>query len=70
MQNKDYPRLRNCPFCNGQAVMWRFGWHHVVIECVNYNVDTHRVYMQGEDEEEVVSAWNRRYECHETRGSD
>ena len=52
--------LLPCPFCGGKAVVWRWGYNHTVIECVNYNVDTHRVYMQGDSEAEVIKAWNRR----------
>lgn len=61
--------IKPCPFCGGEAVVWRFGYRHVVIECANYNVDSHRVYMQGEDEDEVIASWNRRA-GDEPRNSD
>ena len=61
--------LKPCPFCGGKAVVWRWGYRHIVIECANYNVDTHRVYMQGDVESETIRAWNRRYDEAESRES-
>lgn len=53
--------LKPCPFCGARAKMWQWGVSsHTVIECSNYDVDTHRVYMQGDTEEEAIEAWNRR----------
>ena len=53
--------VKPCPFCGARPLVWKFGIEqHTVIECANYNVDTHRVYMQGDNEEEVINAWNRR----------
>ena len=53
-------KIRACPFCGAKPKVWRWGLGHTVIECSNYDVDTHRVYMQGDSEDEVVNAWNRR----------
>ena len=67
MQKQDYQNLRECPFCGAIPRVWRWGiQEHIVIECSNYDVDTHRVYMEGTDEEEVIKAWNRR--AYDTEG--
>lgn len=57
--------LKPCPFCGATPRMWKWGMmgKHVVVECANYNVDTHRVYMQGDSEQEVAEAWNLRYDA-------
>ena len=50
-----------CPFCGAKPRVWKLGMAgHTVIECANYDVAAHRVYMQGDSEEEVIKAWNRR----------
>lgn len=55
------PSLKPCPFCGAPAHLWKWGMGaHTVIECTNYDVDIHRVSMQGDTEAEVVEAWNRR----------
>ena len=57
-------QIRACPFCGAKPKVWQWGmYRHTVIECSNYDVDTHRVYMQGDNPEEVIEAWNRRYEA-------
>lgn len=55
------PTLKSCPFCGAKAVLWKWGMGaHTVIECANYDVDIHRVSVQGDTEAEAVEAWNRR----------
>lgn len=55
------PTLKSCPFCGAKAIMWKWGMGaHTVIECANYDVDIHRVSVQGDTEAEAVEAWNRR----------
>ena len=57
---QSWPNLKPCPFCGSLARMWKWGAGHTVIECVNYDVDIHRVSIQGDTEAEAVDAWNRR----------
>lgn len=53
--------LKPCPFCGAKAIMWKWGMGaHTVIERANYDVDIHRVSVQGDTEAEAVEAWNRR----------
>ena len=53
--------LKPCPFCGAPPRMWQWGIdRHTVIECSNYDADTHRVYMQAENEQDAVEWWNRR----------
>lgn len=60
MNNIDNYKIKPCPFCGAKPRVWQWGTGHTVIECANYDVDTHRVYMQGDSVEEVVAEWNRR----------
>ena len=55
----EYNELKPCPFCGGEAFVWRTS-HRTWIECENYNVDTHRVAFSSTCEKEVIEAWNRR----------
>ena len=55
----EYNELKPCPFCGGEAFVWRTS-HRTWIECENYNVDTHRVAFSSTNEKEVIEAWNRR----------
>ena len=59
MQSEKCQKLRECPFCGGEAFVWRTS-HRTWIECENYNVDTHRVAFSSTYEKEVIEAWNRR----------
>lgn len=55
------PSLKPCPFCGAPARLWKWGMGaHTVVECTNYDVDIHRVSVQGDTEAEAVDAWNRR----------
>lgn len=57
-----------CPFCGAKPRVLRLGMAgHTIIECANYDVTTHRVYMQGDSEKEVVDAWNRRVDNDQGR---
>ena len=57
MPNKDYPKLRNCPFCGGEATLWNeypaYRPWHILCGCGG-RVGYFRT------KEEAVAAWNRR----------
>lgn len=54
--------LKPCPFCGGQANMWK--WNGGVrIDCSRWrasNENTHFVGIGARTEEEAIKAWNRR----------
>jgi len=59
-----------CPFCGAKPRVYTYGMAgYAVIECTNYDVNFHRVCIEGKDEEDVVRAWNRRVK-NEKGGSD
>ena len=58
MQNKESPRLRECPFCGGEAAFdmdenWYWEW---IVYCPKCHAS------QGHfiKKEEAIEAWNRR----------
>jgi hypothetical protein len=55
----DEVKLKNCPFCGGEAFVWRTN-HMVFIQCSNYNANSHLVQLRGRTMEEATEAWNRR----------
>lgn len=73
MQNKEFPKLRKCPFCGGEAEYKRSviktngAWCDAVnVRCTICDARTGRVlynakkHPNGEEYEEVKEAWNRR----------
>lgn len=61
MQNKEYLRLRECPFCGGEAILgtWRDEYRRLnpsAVHCSVCHVET-RIY---ERKKEAIKAWNKR----------
>lgn len=65
MQSKDYPKLRNCPFCGGEAEKSHLKkrWHRVLgiycpiyIRCKVCGIKSEAHYTV----EYAIEAWNRR----------
>ena len=58
MQNKDYLRLLDCPFCGGEAILesnkLRYGTIHSAY-CQKCGAE-----ITGFSEHEAIAAWNRR----------
>ena len=57
MQNKDYPKLRTCPFCGGEAKLNMFLGNYCVtcINCLGGIIPAPELTIQ-----EAIEAWNRR----------
>lgn len=56
MQNKNYPELRECPFCGGEAEFWAtYDWR-CIVQCTNCYCRTLYYY----DAKSPVKVWNRR----------
>lgn len=58
MQNKDCPKLLNCPFCGGKVRIW------YNLETENYDIECQMCgcYIQQHYscKDEAISAWNTR----------
>lgn len=57
MQNKEYPKLRNCPFCGGKA---KQDWG---LFCYEVYCTSCHVLIRRDGKEEAIEAWNRRAEA-------
>ena len=60
MPSKDYLKLRNCPFCGGDAEIVKedqFGRLRFFVTCLGCGIETPRTAMT---KEKAAEAWNRR----------
>jgi transcription elongation factor Elf1 len=59
MQNKDYPSLRECPFCGGEVEEMHYCWAMVVgvITCGNCRK---KFVIPCDEAKDLAQAWNRR----------
>ena len=59
MQKNDCQKLRNCPFCGGEAMAnessWR-GWWYGWVVCPKCGVK-----IEKQTKADAIEAWNRRY---------
>ena len=55
MQNKDYLRLLDCPFCGGIPAVVEDGYKAIAVHCFNCGAD-----ITAESEKKARAAWNRR----------
>ncbi|WP_099206192.1 Lar family restriction alleviation protein [Scatolibacter rhodanostii] len=62
MQNKDYPKLLNCPFCGGEARMIPLIGYHTSygVECENEDCPGHHINQTWGTLDEAITAWNSR----------
>lgn len=51
--------LKPCPFCGGEAFVWRTN-HRTYVQCENYVMTTHRIEVSGITDKEAFELWNRR----------
>ena len=59
MQNRDCQKLRNCPFCGGEAKIISYkGCHHIYHRCKITLFEITSDYYDSK--ESIVDAWNRR----------
>lgn len=62
MPNNDYRKLRNCPFCGGEAVLFtnpHLQYTEYRVCCYKCHVTQASMYYYTEAE--ATDAWNRRY---------
>ena len=68
MQNKDYPRLLNCPFCGGKAkiIINRSSQSQMsnvqCTECRCKKILIKSIFYKGDIEQDAINDWNRRAE--------
>ena len=63
MQNKEYQKLRNCPFCGGKADIVQISWCRLLsVRCVDeyHNCKVIPETQHFSDKQEAIEAWNRR----------
>ena len=51
--------LKQCPFCGANAYMWSYNYG-TVIQCSEFDADSHLIQVRGKTEDEAIELWNRR----------
>ena len=59
MQNKDFPELRNCPFCGEKPDIIKVSKHSFFVECKGDKC-TAVIFTHGNTLEQAAEKWNRR----------
>ena len=64
MQSKDYPTLRECPFCGGEAFTGYaiYDYNYWGVSCKKCGAYVPVDFLNGDTEERAIEAWNRRAE--------
>ena len=64
MQNKESPRLRECPFCGGKASVEIKWGNWFLVRCNNCPCDLGRSWFPKK--RQAIEAWNRRSDTNDS----
>lgn len=68
MQNKDYLKLRNCPFCGGEAIFVSDYKDSGYVQCKKCLACT-AICVGGQYVSDAYKLWNKRYEPRSPNGA-